>query len=79
MARGDWLYLQPRLFRKRLCRETVKSVLDRGFAKSGFHRIFARLDAANQGSIGVVERLGMRAQEYRLTVKHSSSEGGTKY
>jgi RimJ/RimL family protein N-acetyltransferase len=44
--------------------EAVKSVLDRGFAESGFHRIFARLDAANQGSIGVVERLGMRKEAH---------------
>nr|WP_315291543.1 GNAT family protein [Serratia proteamaculans] len=44
--------------------EAVGSVLDRGFAEMGFHRIFARLDAANRGSIGVVERLGMRKEAH---------------
>lgn len=44
--------------------EAVRSVLERGFTEAGFHRIFARLDAANRGSIGVVERLGMRKEAH---------------
>jgi RimJ/RimL family protein N-acetyltransferase len=44
--------------------EAVRSVLERGFTEVGFHRIFARLDAANRGSIGVVERLGMRREAH---------------
>ncbi len=44
--------------------EAVRSVLERGFTDVGFHRIFARLDAANRGSIGVVERLGMRKEAH---------------
>jgi RimJ/RimL family protein N-acetyltransferase len=44
--------------------EAVRSVLERGFSQVGFHRIFARLDAANRGSIGVVERLGMRKEAH---------------
>lgn len=44
--------------------EAVRSVLERGFTEVGFHRIFARLDAANHGSIGVVERLGMRKEAH---------------
>ncbi|HHQ6594189.1 TPA: GNAT family N-acetyltransferase [Serratia fonticola] len=44
--------------------EAVRSVLERGFNKVGFHRIFARLDAANRSSIGVIERLGMRKEAH---------------
>lgn len=44
--------------------EAVRALLERGFTEAGFHRIFARLDAANRGSIGVVERLGMRQEAH---------------
>jgi len=44
--------------------EAVQAMLDQGFNQVGCHRIFARLDAANQGSIGVVERLGMRKEAH---------------
>jgi len=44
--------------------EAVEAVLAQGFTEAGFHRIFARLDAENQGSIGIVERLGMRKEAH---------------
>lgn len=37
-----------------------------GFEALGYHRIFARLDALNHGSIGVVERLGMRKEAHLI-------------
>ncbi|VTR28899.1 Uncharacterised protein [Serratia fonticola] len=55
---------------KAMRQKPVHSVLERGFTEVGFHRIFARLDAANRGSIGVVERLGMR-KEAHLRQKRS--------
>lgn len=44
--------------------EAVRAVLARGFSEAGFHRIFARLDADNQGSVGIAERLGMRKEAH---------------
>ena len=44
--------------------EAVKVISDIGFEKIGFHRIFARLDSENLGSVGVVERLGFRREAH---------------
>lgn len=44
--------------------EAVAKIIDAGFSGLGFHRIYARLDAANKGSIGVVERLGLRREAH---------------
>ncbi|APZ51201.1 GNAT family N-acetyltransferase [Salipiger abyssi] len=44
--------------------EAVRAILDLGFGQMGFHRIFARLDPLNAGSVGVVERLGLRREAH---------------
>lgn len=44
--------------------EAAAKMIDIGFAMLGFHRIFARLDTLNAGSIGVVERLGLRREAH---------------
>jgi len=41
-------------------------MLDIGFSEYGFHRIFARLDPLNKGSVGVVERLHFRREAHLL-------------
>ena len=45
--------------------EAAKEMLRLGFEVYGFHRIFARIDEENIGSVAVAGRLGMR-QEARL-------------
>lgn len=45
--------------------EAMRALLQVGFAHIGFHRIFARLDEENLGSVKMSQRLGMR-QEARL-------------
>ncbi|MGV1794688.1 GNAT family N-acetyltransferase [Rhizobium sp. A37_96] len=42
--------------------EATEAVITLGFETFGFHRIFARLDAKNARSVGVVERLGLRRE-----------------
>ena len=42
--------------------EATEAMITLGFEKFGFHRIFARPDAKNAGSVGVVERLGLRRE-----------------
>lgn len=46
--------------------EAVRALLALGFERIGFHRIFARLDPENAGSVGVVERLGLRREAHLL-------------
>lgn len=46
--------------------EAVRMMLGFGFRQCGFHRIFARLDPLNAGSVGVVERLGFRREAHLL-------------
>ncbi|MGV1907878.1 GNAT family N-acetyltransferase [Agrobacterium cavarae] len=46
--------------------EAVRAMIDLGFADLGYHRIFARLDAQNQGSIGIVGRLKMRKEAHLI-------------
>ena len=44
--------------------EATKAIIHYGFNHLGLHRIFARLDTANTGSIGVVERLKLRREAH---------------
>jgi len=44
--------------------EAVGALLARGFTEGGFHRICARLDADNDGSVGIVKRLGLRQEAH---------------
>lgn len=46
--------------------EAVAAVVGLGFKDLGYHRIFARLDALNLGSIGIVERLGFRREAHLI-------------
>ena len=46
--------------------EAAGAMIDVGFSQLGFHRIFARLDAANAGSVGVAERLGLRREAHLI-------------
>ncbi len=52
----------PAYARKGYATEAAEAMITLGFEKFGFHRIFARLDAKNAGSVGVVERLGLRRE-----------------
>lgn len=46
--------------------EAARMMVGFGFRQCGFHRIFARLDPLNAGSVGVVERLGFRREAHLL-------------
>ncbi|MCX5520040.1 GNAT family protein [Kaistia defluvii] len=59
--------------------EAVASTIDFGFSTFGFHRIFARLDAANRGSVGVVERLGLRREAHLVQNDRFDGEWGDEY
>lgn len=59
--------------------EAVAAMIDIGFNTIGFHRIFARLDTANKGSVGVVERLGMRREAHLVQNDRFNEAWGDEY
>lgn len=56
----------PRFSGNGYATEAVRAIVDVGFDDVGFHRIFARLDPKNRGSVGVVERLQFRREAHLL-------------
>lgn len=59
--------------------EAVAAMLGLGFEALGCHRIFARLDALNAGSVGVVERLGLRREAHLLQNDRFEGVWGDEY
>lgn len=59
--------------------EVVAAIIELGFSAFGFHRIFARLDTANAGSIGVVERLGLRREAHLVENDCFNGAWGDEY
>lgn len=59
--------------------EATGAIITLGFEKFGFHRIFARLDAKNAGSIGVVERLGLRREAHLIQNDRFNGIWGDEY
>ncbi|WP_395774511.1 GNAT family N-acetyltransferase [Agrobacterium pusense] len=59
--------------------EAVGAMVSIGFSSIGFHRIFARLDAANKGSVGVVERLGLRREAHLIQNDRFRDVWGDEY
>lgn len=45
-------------------RETVAAVLDLALTQVGLHRVFARVDARNTASAGLLRRLGLRQEAH---------------
>lgn len=59
--------------------EAVAAMLGVGFEALGCHRIFARLDALNAGSVGVVERLGLRREAHLIQNDRFNGVWGDEY
>jgi RimJ/RimL family protein N-acetyltransferase len=59
--------------------EAAAAVITLGFESFGFHRIFARLDAKNAGSVGVVERLGLRREAHLIENDRFNGVWGDEY
>ncbi|WLR94290.1 GNAT family N-acetyltransferase [Shinella zoogloeoides] len=59
--------------------EAVAAMIDLGFSAFGFHRIFARLDTGNKGSVGVVERLGLRREAHLVENDRFNGTWGDEY
>lgn len=59
--------------------EAVSAMLGLGFEALGCHRIFARLDALNAGSVGVVERLGLRREAHLIQNDRFNGVWGDEY
>lgn len=59
--------------------EAVAGMIEFGFSTFGFHRIFARLDTENKGSVGVVERLGLRREAHLRQNDRFDGKWGDEY
>lgn len=59
--------------------EAVSAMIDLGFDHFGFHRIFARLDSQNVGSVGIVERLGLRCEAHLIENDRFNGVWGDEY
>lgn len=59
--------------------EAVRAVITLGFESFGLHRIFARLDAKNTASAGVVERLGLRREAHLIENDRFNGVWGDEY
>lgn len=59
--------------------EAVRAVITLGFQSFGLHRIFARLDAKNTASAGVVERLGLRREAHLVENDRFNGVWGDEY
>ncbi|ERL53229.1 hypothetical protein BJB45_18315 [Halomonas huangheensis] len=59
--------------------EAVRAIIDLGFRHLDFHRIFARLDTQNLGSVGVVERLGLRREAHLVENDCFNGAWGDEY
>jgi RimJ/RimL family protein N-acetyltransferase len=59
--------------------EAVRAIIDLGFCTFDLHRIFARLDSRNAGSIGVVERLGLRREAHLIENDRFNGVWGDEY
>lgn len=49
-------------WRRGICTEAARALLDVAFGVLGAHRVFAECDQRNAGSYGVMEKLGMRRE-----------------
>lgn len=59
--------------------EAVSAMISTGFEAWGFHRIFARLDSRNKGSVSIVERLGLRREAHLVENDRFNGEWGDEY
>ncbi|MFI2611658.1 GNAT family N-acetyltransferase [Kitasatospora sp. NPDC018619] len=59
--------------------EAARAVAELAFADLGAHRIFARLDVLNTGSIRVCERLGMRREAHLVENDLDEERWGSEY
>lgn len=73
-GQGEIGYIfNPEYGRQGFATEAVKEILRIGFEILHFHRLFARLDATNGGSVRLLERLGLR-REAHLVQNHRFNE-----
>lgn len=59
--------IAPRLWGRGLATEAARAVLDFGFRRAALPRIYAGADPPNRASFRVIEKLGMRFADMRVT------------
>lgn len=59
--------------------EAARATAELAFAQLGVHRLFARLDVLNTGSVRVCERLGMRREAHLVENDLNGERWGSEY
>lgn len=59
--------------------EAARATAELAFAELGVHRLFARLDVLNTGSVRVCERLGMRQEAHLVENDLDEERWGSEY
>ncbi|MBO1329941.1 GNAT family N-acetyltransferase [Streptomyces sp. VRA16 Mangrove soil] len=59
--------------------EAARALASLAFARLGVHRLYARLDALNTGSVRVCERLGMRREAHLIDSDLDGDRWGSEY
>ncbi|MFD4658272.1 GNAT family N-acetyltransferase [Kitasatospora sp. NPDC058444] len=59
--------------------EAARATAELAFAELGVHRLFARLDVLNAGSVRVCERLGMRREAHLVENDLDEDRWGSEY
>ena len=64
----------PEHWGRGIATEAARAVFDFAFRDVGLHRVYARVDPENAGSIRVVEKLGMRPEGHLVRTHHVRGE-----
>jgi RimJ/RimL family protein N-acetyltransferase len=59
-----WYILDRSQWRKGYITEAAEAILDFGFGTLGLHRVWADCDPRNEGSVGVLRKLGFRLEAH---------------
>ena len=77
-AEIGWIF-NPAYGARGYATEAAFATASRAFAELGVHRLFARLDALNSGSVRVCERLGMRREAHLVENDLDGERWGSEY
>jgi RimJ/RimL family protein N-acetyltransferase len=71
--------LDPRVAGRGIATEAARALVDLAFDHYGVHRVWAQLDARNEPSAALCERLGMRRESHKRRDFWSKGEWTDSY
>ncbi|MEU5597471.1 GNAT family N-acetyltransferase [Streptomyces sp. NPDC020298] len=77
-AEIGWIF-NPQCAGRGYATEAARALVSLAFSQLGVHRVFARLDVLNTGSVRVCERLGMRREAHLVDNDLDGDRWGSEY